>query len=93
METPERQAAILREAGFDDVKIVDASAWYRGQVRKEYEALRTGDYPRLVELIGKAAADHAVENWRAAVVVCEKGEMLQVYSRARRPRRAAEFST
>jgi hypothetical protein len=41
------------------------------------------EFPRLLELVGEAAAAHAVENWRAAVVVCEKGEMLQVYSRAR----------
>ncbi len=74
--------SILRKAGFDEVSVVDCSAWYREQVRAEYERLRTSDYPRLVELIGKQAADHAVENWRATVVVCEKGEMLQVYSRA-----------
>ena len=88
METPRSQEATLREAGFDDVSVVDGSDWYRVQVRAEYERLRTGDFSRLVELIGKQAADHFVENWRATVVVCEKGEMLQVYSRARRSARA-----
>jgi phosphoethanolamine N-methyltransferase len=88
METVRGQQATLRDAGFDDVSVVDRSAWYRTQVRAEYERLRTSDFPRLVELVGKQAADHAVENWRAMVVVCEKGEMLQVYSRARRPVRA-----
>ena len=88
METPRGQEATLREAGFDEVSVVDRSAWYRAQVRTEYELLRTSDFPRLVELIGKEAADHAVENWRATVVVCEKGEMLQVYSRARKSARA-----
>jgi hypothetical protein len=83
LETPRGQEATLREAGFDEVSVVDRSAWYRTQVRKEYERLRTSEFPRLVEFIGKQAADHAVENWRAMVVVCEKGEMLQVYSRAR----------
>jgi phosphoethanolamine N-methyltransferase len=83
METPRGQEATLREADFDDVRVVDGSAWYRTQVRAEYERLRTREYPRLVELVGREAADHAVENWRATVVVCEKGEMLQVYSRAR----------
>jgi ubiquinone/menaquinone biosynthesis C-methylase UbiE len=87
METPEGQEATLREAGFDEVSVVDGSAWYREQVRKEYERLRTSEYPRLVEIVGQQAADHAVENWRATVVVCEKGEMLQVYSRARVPAR------
>jgi phosphoethanolamine N-methyltransferase len=84
METPEGQEALLREAGFDEVGVVDGSAWYRAEVRREYERLRTEDHPRLLELIGRANTDHAVENWRATVVVCEKGEMLQVYSRARR---------
>ncbi len=84
METPRRQEALLREAGFDEVTLVDGSAWYRVEVRKEYERLRSEDHPRLMELIGKANADHALENWRATVVVCEKGEMLQVYSRGRR---------
>jgi hypothetical protein len=83
METPGGQEATLREAGFDEVSVVDRSAWYRAQVRREYERLGTSEFPRLVELIGKGAADHAVENWRATVVVCEKGEMLQVYNRAR----------
>ena len=86
METPKRQQAILHEAGFDEVEVVDSSAWYRAEARNEYERLRTRDSDRLVDLIGKEAADHAVENWRAMLVVCEKGEMLQVYSRARCPR-------
>jgi ubiquinone/menaquinone biosynthesis C-methylase UbiE len=89
METPRGQEATLREAGFDEVSVTDGSAWYRTQVRKEYERLRTRDFPRLLELVGEEAAKRAVENWRAMLVVCEKGEMLQVYSRARRPAREA----
>jgi len=83
LETPTGQQATLRDAGFDAVTVVDGSAWYRAQVRAEYERLRTSEYAHLVELVGEQSADHAVENWRATVVVCEKGEMLQVYSRAR----------
>jgi ubiquinone/menaquinone biosynthesis C-methylase UbiE len=86
METPRGQEAVLRDAGFGEVVVVDRSAWYRAQVRKEYEQLRVSEFPRLVELLGKEGADHAVENWRATVVVCEKGEMRQVYSRGRRPK-------
>ena len=66
--------------------MVDSSAWYRVEARNEYERMRARDSDRLVDLVGKEAADHAVENWRAMLVVCEKGEMLQIYSRARRPR-------
>jgi len=85
METPEGQESTLRAAGFDAVTVVDGSAWYRAEVGKEFERLRTREYSRLVELVGQQAADHAVENWRATMVVCEQGEMLQVYSRARVP--------
>ena len=86
LETPRGQEAALREAGFEDVVVTDASDWYRAEVRREYERLRSRDHPVLVERIGREAADHFVEDWRAMVVVCEKGEMLQAYSRARRPR-------
>jgi len=85
METPRGQERTLRKAGFEEVSVVDGSAWYRDQVPREYERLRAGDFSRLVELVGQEAADHAVENWRATVVVCEKREMLQVYTRARAP--------
>jgi hypothetical protein len=87
METPRGQEKMLRRAGFEEVSVVDASAWYRAQVRREYERLKSRDFPRLVELIGRQAADHAVENWRATVVVCEKQEMHQVYTRAQAPAR------
>jgi phosphoethanolamine N-methyltransferase len=85
METPQRQQAMLREAGFDDVNVVDRSDVYRKRVRGEYERLRTDHFTRLVKLLGRTGADHAVENWRATMVVCERREMLQVYSRARKP--------
>ena len=42
-------------------------------------------YPRMLELMSQQDADHFVENWRAMLVVCEKGEMIQGYCRARRP--------
>jgi len=87
METPDHQAKLLRDAGFDEVALTDDSDWYRARVREEYEGLRGGDFDRLVELLGRDAADLAVENWRAAMVVCEKREMLQIYTRARRPGR------
>ena len=38
----------------------------------------------LDELIGQESADHFVENRHAMMVVCEKGEMRQVYVRAQK---------
>jgi phosphoethanolamine N-methyltransferase len=85
MATPERQLSILRDVGFDRVEVEDRSDWYRREARIEYERMRTSLYPRMLELMGEADADHFVEDWRAMVVVLEKGEMLQVYSRGQKP--------
>jgi len=85
METPERNDEILREAGFVDVSVVERSDWYHKKVKEEYERLRDELYPRAVELIGKQQADRRVENWRAMVVICDKGELRQAYARGRKP--------
>ena len=84
METPERHGELLREAGFGDVRIDDRSNWYRRHARAEYERIKSDYYPRMVELIGEQQADHFTEDWRALTVVCERGEMLQVYCRGRK---------
>lgn len=85
MVTPKRQATLLNEAGFTDVEIMDRSDWYQLRAREEYQQLKSKLYPRMLELIGQENADYFVENWRSMVVVCEKGEMLQVYSRGHKP--------
>jgi lysyl-tRNA synthetase class I len=84
METPEYHEETLRKAGFVDASVVEKSDWYRKKVRAEYERLRDELYPRAVELIGKQQADHRLENWRAMMVICEKGELRQAYSRGRK---------
>ncbi len=85
METPKRHEEIFKEAGFIDIEVKDRSDWYRHRVQDEYEQIRSELYPRMVDIIGQNDADHFVENWRAMVVVCQKGEMLQVYCRGRKP--------
>jgi phosphoethanolamine N-methyltransferase len=83
--TLEEYEAVLKKCGFEDIAIEDASDWYRTQVHREYDLIRGDLYPRMVELLGEKDARHFVENWRAMVVVCDKGEMRQGYCRARRP--------
>jgi phosphoethanolamine N-methyltransferase len=85
LETLEGYAQHLIDAGFVDIVSDDASDWYREQARREYDLIRGDLYPRMVELLGQEDADHFVEDWRAMVVVIDKGEMLQGYSRGRRP--------
>ena len=85
MVTIEEQAALIRVAGFTEVAAEDATDWYREEARREYELISGGLYDTLVESLGQADADHFVENWRAMVVVIDKGEMRQAYCRGRKP--------
>ena len=85
METPGRHRELLREIGFTHVEIRDRSDWFRRKVKEEYELIQSELYPRMLERMSQKHADHFVENWRAMVVVCDKREMLQVYSRAHKP--------
>ncbi len=85
LETLVAYGDTLEDAGFVDVQMTDASAWYRNEVRREYDLIRGDLYVQMVKLLGQQDADHFVENWRAGVVVCESGEMRQGYCRGRRP--------
>lgn len=87
MKTFAEYEALLRDVGFTEIQLSDRSDWYRGEVRDEYEKIRTELYPRMVESLGKEEADHFVENWRAMKVVCENGDVCQGYYRARKPDR------
>ncbi|MDJ0709081.1 MAG: methyltransferase domain-containing protein [Woeseiaceae bacterium] len=84
MQTLEQYGALLSAAGFESVATTDASAWYRREVRREYDLIRGKLYGRMVELLGQRDADHFVENWRAGVIVCESGEMRQGYCAGRK---------
>jgi SAM-dependent methyltransferase len=76
---------MFRDSGFADIVTTDASSWYRAEARREYELIKGDLYPRMVELLGQADADHFVEDWRAMVIVIENGEMRQGYCRGQRP--------
>lgn len=85
LETLDDYDTHLHNCGYVEIQTDDASAWYREQAKREYELLKGDLYPRMVKLLGQQSADHFVENWRALVVVCDKGEMRQGYCRGRRP--------
>ena len=72
-------------AGFINVEMRDRSDWFQRKVQEEYEFIQSELYPKMLEAIGQQNTDHFVENWRSMVVVCAKGEMLQVYGRAQKP--------
>jgi phosphoethanolamine N-methyltransferase len=85
METLERHGEMLREAGFERIELIDSWDQYRRLARKEYEQMKGPLNPRMVELLGREKAGHFVENWRAMVVVLEKGEKRPGRYRARKP--------
>ena len=85
METPDEFCDHFKVAGFENVTMEDASAWYRQEAHREYELIKGELYSRMVGLLGQEDADHFLENWRAMVVVIDHGEMRQGYCRARRP--------
>jgi cyclopropane fatty-acyl-phospholipid synthase-like methyltransferase len=85
MESLKGYETHLRNIGFTDVSSLDATDWYCAEARREYELLKGDLNSRMIELIGQNDADHFVEDWRAMVVVIEKGEMRQGYCRGRRP--------
>lgn len=85
LETLDDYAAHLHNCGYVDIGTEDASDWYRAQVAREYELVKGDLYRPMVDLLGQESADYFIDNWRATVVVCDKGEMRQGYSRGRRP--------
>jgi phosphoethanolamine N-methyltransferase len=84
LETPGTYARLLQRAGFVEVSTNDDTAWYRRDVRREYEQMKGPLYPQMKKLLGAADADHFVEDWRSMVVVFEKGELTQTLCRARK---------
>jgi phosphoethanolamine N-methyltransferase len=85
LELPGAYENHLQEAGFSGISVSDDSGWYRRQSREEYDLLRGSLYQRMVDLLGKADADHFVENWRAMAIVFEKGDLTQTIFRSIKP--------
>lgn len=86
MRTPDEHRVLLREAGFVDVHQIDKSAWYQVAARAEHRRLAGPLRNAIASLLGDETAAHFIENWRALTVVCDRGEMLQVYTQARKAR-------
>jgi phosphoethanolamine N-methyltransferase len=85
LQTLDEYEVHFKDCGFEEVSVVDATDWYRTEVHREYDLIRGDLYPKMVEAMGQKDADYFVENWRAMVVVIDKGEMRQGYCRGRRP--------
>lgn len=85
MDTLEAHGILLAEAGFVEIELEDATDEYRRDALKEYELMKGGLRPKMVELLGVAGAERFIEDWRSMTVVLEKGEMRPGRYRARKP--------
>ena len=85
LRTPEEHLALLAEAGFEDARCRDKSAWYRRESAREHARLEGELQPRLLELLGRHETEQFIESWRLLALLCERGELLQFYTRATAP--------
>jgi ubiquinone/menaquinone biosynthesis C-methylase UbiE len=85
LRTPEEHIALLAEAGFMAADCRDKSAWYRRESAKEHARMAGALRPALLGLLGEDQTDQFTEAWRMLALLCAKGELLQVYTRARKP--------
>jgi SAM-dependent methyltransferase len=86
METQDRYAEILREAGFEDVGMLDIADDYRALAQDEYASTRGALKPAMIEALGRDGQARFEETWRAMTVVLDKGELRPGRFWARKPR-------
>jgi phosphoethanolamine N-methyltransferase len=85
LRTPDEHLTMLREAGFIESRCRDKSAWYCAEAAREAVRLRDRLHPQLVALLGPEETARFVEAWRLLAQLCERGELLQVYTEASKP--------
>lgn len=85
METLEAHGRILRDAGFADIELKDDQQAYRDLCHREYDEVQGPLKARMIEMLGREQQEHFLENWRAMVVVLDKGEVRPGFYRARKP--------
>ena len=85
MASPATYEKAMREAGFEDVELVNRNPWY-AEVAAEELAWLTGDErPGLEERHGKEFIGHQVETWTKMLRVLQKGEHCPHHIRGRKP--------
>ena len=85
METLEAHGRILRRAGFTGVELADDQQAYRDLCHREYAQMQGPLKAQMIDVLGREQQQHFLENWRAMVVVLDKGELRPGFYRARKP--------
>ncbi len=76
---------MLHETGFEQVRLEDINAWYRGLAKEELARLKGELFGAMTEKLGPGARDHFIEDWRMLTVVLDKGELRPGRLWARKP--------
>ena len=85
METLEAYGRLLEEAGFTEVEVRDDSQAYHDLAHREYEAMQGPLKARMIEVLGQEQQEYYLENWRASVIVLDKGELRPGFYRGVKP--------
>lgn len=85
LRTPAEHRSLLEAAGLTAAVTRDKSDWYRVESAREYERLAGELKAPLTKLLGDTVTAEFIESWRMLAELCERGELLQVYTRARKP--------
>jgi len=75
----------LQDAGFAEVELEDDQEAYRALCHREYDLMQGPLKAQMIEMLGQEQQEHFLENWRAMVVVLDKGEVRPGFYRARKP--------
>lgn len=85
MASPERYEAAMRDAGLEDVDLVDRNSWYRAEAREEMARLKGPLYDEVVAKVGEDLVEKHLEVWTRMIKVLDSGEHRPTHLRASRP--------
>ena len=77
--------AMLTEAGFTDIRLVDRNPWYRQEARNEITRMRGELRQPLLEILGQEKADRWIAMREAMIAALDAGAFRPTHFRAVRP--------
>jgi SAM-dependent methyltransferase len=85
LETAETYRDRLESSGFTDITVIDTSAAYRNEARREHQRLQGPLREPMTDVLGPDKQAHFVTQWAAMSRVLDLGELRTGHLRARKP--------
>lgn len=85
METLAEHGRLLEGAGFAVDRLTDDGDAYRRLCHDEYDRIRGPLADTMLDVLGEEQRDYFIENWRAMVVVLDRGELRPGFYRGVKP--------